>query len=335
MKTIPTQEASNGNDPRNAELLSSFLAYFRRHSLRTDNGTDRATVGRRLNYADGTAVYRYLNIEKWSGGNLAKFEKRLAAFLDNELRLLGGGDLVDDHKSFVIPSVFAFLNHARRGKMISIGHGEAGAGKSCACLLYAAANRSTTVYLHVWEWTSGKGALTAELLKLLEIEPRSSESAAQALARHLRDHEMLLILDDAHALHFSARKFLANLAEYSGVPIALIGNSEIIDQWARVPQHKRRALLKCDVTLDLYDSDTKYNTAEATLNYLMERHLPDLAGNEAVRKEMMRILKTKRSGACGSVVAHAHHTRLMMAGGIKDPLKAFQSAQTRLLNEAA
>jgi DNA transposition AAA+ family ATPase len=330
----PTSETSNGADPRDGELLASFHAYFRRHNLRTDNGTDRATVGRRLSYADGTAVYRYLNIEKWAGGTLEKFEKRLAAFLNNELRLLGGGDLVNDSKSFVIPSVFAFLNHARRGRMISVGHGEAGAGKTCACLLYAAQHRSNTVYHHVWEWTSGKGALTAELVKLLEIEPRAKESPAQALARHLRDRDMMLVLDNAHELKFSSRKFLADLADFSGVPIALIGNVEIIAQWARVPQHKRRALLKRDVTLDLYDDNAKKNTAEATLGHLMERHLPDLADNAAVRREMMKILQTKRSGACGSVVAHAHHTRLMLAGGITDPLKAFQSAQTQLLEAA-
>lgn len=331
----PTPEASPGADPRDSELLASFHAYFRRHNLRTDNGLDRATVGRRLNYADGTAVYRYLNIEKWGGGNLAKFEKRLAAFLSNELRLLGGGDLVNDSKSFVIPSVFAFLDHARRGKMISVGYGEAGAGKTCACMLYTAAHRSSTLYLHVWEWTSGKGALTAELVRLLDIEPREKESPAQALARHLRDREMMLVLDNAHELKFSARKFLADLADFSGVPIALIGNVEISAQWARVPQHKRRALLKRDVTLDLYDENAKYNTADATLTHLMERHLPDLADNNDLRREMLKILTAKRSGACGSVVAHAHHTRLMMAGGIKDPLKAFRSAQTQLLSEAA
>lgn len=344
MKTKLIQENSAGakpevqkptGDPRSEALVKGLAAYFARHGLKTASQHDRSTVGRALGYGDGTAVYRFLNIEKWDGGNLAKFETRLEAFLQNELRLIGGGELVNDPESFVIPSVFAFLDHARRGRMVNVGYGEAGAGKTCACKLYAAANRSTTCYIHVWEWTSSASAVVAEIMKTLGLETLGKEKPAQRLARHLRDNEMMLIIDNAHELNFSARKMLADLIEFAGIPVALIGNEEILEQWKRKPQHKRRVALKRDVTLDLYDEDEQTNTVSTTLNYLMDQHLPELAANKDVRRKMMGILKTRRSGACGSVVMHAHHTKIMISGGIKDPLEAFRAAQEELLSDAA
>lgn len=324
-----------GNDPRTEDLVKGLSAYFKRHRLNPDSTTDRATVGRGLGYADGSTVYRYLNIEKWDGGNLTKFETRLEAFLENELRLIGGGELINDPESFVIPSVFAFLDHARRGRMVNVGYGEAGAGKTCACKLYAAAHRSTTCYVHVWEWTSSASALVAELMTTLQLEAKGKETPTRTLARHLRDKEMMLIIDNAHELNFSARKMLADLVDFAGTPVALIGNEEIIDQWRRKPQHKRRVSLKSDVTMDLYDAEEQSNTVSKTLDYLMMRHLPELAANKDVKRKMMSILKTRKSGACGSVVMHAHHTKIMMQGGIKDPLEAFRAAQEQLLSDAA
>jgi hypothetical protein len=321
-------------DTRNADLLQELQNYFRRSGLDTDSQKDRALVGKRLGYADQTAVYRFLTEGKWQG-DLRKFETRLSSFLANEIRIEGGADLVDDPKAFILPSMFAFLNQVRACGMINIGAGAAGTGKTCACRLYAAKHKSNTIYAHVWAWTAGKTTLARELVTSAGIERRRGENHAAALSRHFRDKQVMFVIDNAQRLTASARNWLADFLDYTGASIALIGNPEISDQWSRVDQHSRRVGLNRNVSIDLFDEDATRNTSKITVSYLLRQHLPEVAENETIRDEAMKLVTQPKSGSCGSFVQHARLTRLMMAGGITDPVKAFKSAATQLLKAAA
>lgn len=320
-------------DARNTDLVEELRNYFRRSGLKTDSQVDRAIVGKRLGYADQTSVYRYLTDGKWQG-DLRKFETRLGSYLANELRIEGGADLVDDPRSFILPSMFAFLNQVRACGMINVGFGAAGTGKTCACRLYARQNKANTIYAHVWAWTAGKTTLARELVTSAGIERRSGENHAAALSRHFRDKQVMFVIDNAQRLTASARNWLADFLDYTGASIALIGNPEISDQWSRVDQHARRVGLHRDVSIDLFDEDAARNTSAVTVNYLLKQHLPEVASNPTIRTEALKLVTQPKSGSCGSFVQHAKLTRLMMAGGITDPVKAFKSAATQLLKAA-
>jgi hypothetical protein len=313
--------------------VEDLRAYFKRAGLDPEKQRDRAIVGRRLGYDDQTAVYRYLS-GKWQG-DLRKFEKRLTSFLANELRLEGGGDLVDDPKAFILPSMFAFFNQVRACGMINVGHGPAGTGKSCASRIYRAKHKDNTVYTHVWAWGCGKAALARELCRSAGIEPRRGELPTVALARHFRDGQMMFIIDNAQRLTASARNWLADFTDYTGAPVALIGNPEISAQWSRVDQHSRRVGLHRNVSIDLFDEDERRNTSATTVDYLLSQHLPTVAGNKTIRTEALKIITGPKTGSCGAFVQHARLTRLLMEGGITDPVKAFHSAATQLLKVAA
>lgn len=325
--------APSGSDPRNAELVTRLKAYMHRQGL-ADNTRDRTLLGKRLGYADGTAVYRYLAAKP--EGDLAKFEKRLTAFLDNELRIEGGGELVKDPASFILPSVYSLCNATRKHGRISIGSGPAGTGKTCGCRIYANEHKSNTLYLHVWAWTAGKGKLAAELIRFSGVTIGKKESPESALARHFRDSQTMLILDNAQRLTNSARNWLADFYDYTGTPIALFGNPEIEQQWARVDQHHRRIGLRRDVSIDLFDDNKEMNTAKATADHLIRLHLPEGEGNPGVKKKVLQILSTKGSGACGAVVSHTRLAHLMIERDASlDPVKALDLAATQLISAAA
>lgn len=325
--------ATSGSDPRNPELVARLQGYMARQGLK-DNTQDRAILGKQLGYGDGTAVYRYLAGKP--EGDLAKFESRLTAFLDNELRLEGGGALVTSDDAFINPSMFAFLNQVRKHCRIGVAHGPAGIGKSCACRAYTAAHKSTTLYVHVWSWASGKGGLARELAKFAGVKAKG-EAVEIALARHFKDRQIMLILDNAQRLTNSARNWLADFFDFTGTPIALVGNPEIEAQWSRIDQHTRRIGLRRDVSVDLFDSKPERNTAKATATHLLRQHLPEAQGNTAATRKVLELLTRKGSGACGAVVSHASLARMMLTAPgsqITDPAQALDLAATQLLSAA-
>lgn len=322
-------------DPRNPELLRSLRLHMERAGLDPAKMRDRTVLAKRLGYQDGTQLYRYLTDGKWAG-DLAKFEKRLESYLSNELRIEGGGELIDDPKTFILPSMFAFLNQVRKHGHIGVAHGPAGVGKTCACRLYAAKHKDTTLYLHLYAWTRGRGALARELLKATGLKAPRGDSIEATLARHFRDSGIMLILDNAMRLTRHSRDWLQDFLDFTGISIALVGNPDIITQWAAVDQHRRRVGLKRDVSLDLFDTEREHNTSENTVLKLLARHLPEGANDKEVKRLAMEIIKTRDSGACGAVVMHATLAHQMLQGGrITAPAEAFKLATTQLIQEAA
>lgn len=324
-----SEQPSNTPDVRNADLVQQLTSYMLRKGMQ-NNTRDRAILGKMLSYKDGTAVYRYLAGKP--EGDLAKFEKRLAAFLDNELRLEGGGELVDDPDSFILSSMFTFLEQVRRCGDIGIAHGPAGTGKSCAVKLYTAKHKKTTVSIHLWKWTGGKGALVNELVKHTGVNVAKNECAEPWLARWFKDNGAMLILDNAQRMTPSARDWLRDFLDFTGIPMALVGNPIIETQFSRVDQHKRVVGLRRDVSVDLFAAESEHNTAKATVQHLLKLHLPEGVHDAAVESKALKLLTKEQSGACGAVRMHCKLARLMLQGGkVATPAKAFDLASTQLI----
>jgi AAA domain len=322
----------------NPELVSRLKAHMASRGLDESKIKHRAIIGTDLGYADQTPVYRFLN-DKWTLGDLGKFETRLVAFLENEMRIEGGAELINDPASFVLPSMFAFLNQVRACGNIGVAHGPAGIGKTCACRIYAAQNKQTTLYLHLVTWKRRQSAIVQSLLKAAGLKAGRGDCKEELLARHLRDNSMMLVLDNAQRLTRHSRDWLRDLLDDYGVPIALIGNPEIIAQWAAVDQHKRVVGLKRDVSVDLFEPGESGQlipgeTAEATVHHLLKRHFPE--GSMTCKSEALKLLTHPGSGAAGALVMHARLASLMLKGGrITDSREAFRLAKTQLIQEAA
>lgn len=322
------------HDPRNAALVARLKTHMRTRGLDVQSTRHRTIIGHELGYKDQTAVYRYLT-GKWTLGDLDKFETRLAAHLENEMRIEGGAELVDDPHSFILPSMFAFLNQVRACGHVGVAHGPAGTGKTCATRLYVSKHKNNTLYLHLYTWTRRQGSIVQRLLKAVGINKiERGECADERLARHLQEHGMMLVIDNAQRLTRHARDWLRDLLDRTGIPIALVGNQEIVRQWAACDQHRRVVGLNRDVSLDLFDQNEAHNTSAATVQHLLKRHFPE--ANAAVKKEALKLLTKEDSGAAGAVVMHAKLARLMIQGGkITDPAEAFRLASTQLIQQEA
>jgi len=334
-----TQAALDAQQARpNPDLVARLKAHMRSRGLDETKIKHRAIIGTDLGYSDQTAVYRYLN-DKWTLGDLAKFETRLVSHLENEMRIDGGAELINDPASFVLPSMFAFLNQVRACGHIGVAHGPAGIGKTCACRLYAAQNKKNTLYLHLVTWKRRQSSIVTSLIKAAGLKVNRGECKEEVLARHLRDNGMMLVLDNAQRLTRYSRDWLRDLLDDSGIPIALIGNPEIIEQWRKCDQHRRVVGLKRDVSVDLIEhgedgQPIPGETAEATVHHLLKRHFPQ--GSMAVKKEALEILTRPESGAAGAVVMHACLADLMLKGGkITDAREAFRLASTQLIQQEA
>lgn len=322
----------------NPELVSRLKAHMVSRGLDETKIKHRAIIGTDLGYADQTPVYRFLN-DKWTLGDLGKFETRLVAFLENEMRIEGGAELINDPASFVLPSMFAFLNQVRACGNIGVAHGPAGIGKTCACRIYAAQHKQTTLYLHLVTWKRRQSTIVPSLLKAAGIKASRGDCKEDLLGRHLRDNSMMLILDNAQRLTRHTRDWLRDLLDDYGIPIALIGNPEIITQWAAVDQHKRVVGIKRDVSVDLIDhaedgSQIPGETAEATVHHLLKRHFPQ--GSVTCKNEALQLLIQPGSGAAGALVIHSRVAKRIIEGGkITDSREAFRLAKTQLIQEAA
>lgn len=324
-------------DKRNPDLVERLKAHFAARGLDETSIKHRSIIGGDLGYADQTAVYRYLN-NKWTLGDLEKFETRLVAHLENEMRLDGGAQLITDPAAFVHPSMFAFLNQVRACGNIGVAYAPGGVGKTCASRLYAAQHKSNTLYLHLVTWKRRQSIIVQSLLKAAGIKVDRGACKEEVLARYLQEKGMMLMLDNAQRLTRHSRDWLRDLLDNTGIPIALIGNPEIIKQWAACDQHKRVVGLKRDVSVDLFESDGEKiipgETSEATVDHLLKLHFPK--SNAAVKRQALTLLTRENSGAAGAVAMHARLADLMLKGGkVTDPAEAFRLASTQLIQQEA
>lgn len=314
-------------DQRNAATLTSLTTYMTGAGL-ASNSRDLETLARRIG-TSGTYLYRYLNND--FRGNLVKFEAALDAFFSEEQVEQQDISAALIAKDFIVESTRAFLRHVREHGFIGVGHGPAGRGKTCASRLYASQNSTTTIYLHVPIWRSGRHDLTRAIAKAMGIT-RSPKGVLidDHLVAKLTGSQRLLIIDNAHRLTESARRWLADFWEETRLPIALIGNPEIEQQWQRNDQHGSRVGLHRDITLDLA---RKPATAKATARHLIHLHLPAAEGDDSVLNDAAQLLT--QFGSCRAVVMRSNLARRILDGGrITNPTEAWQAAKTQLIHAA-
>lgn len=315
-------------DQRNANLVLSLRTYQQANGL-TDSSRDLKALAARMGSSD-TYLFRYLKGD--FRGDLAKFEARLQAFLSGEQveRVEANREIIAE--DFIIAGMRAFLRQVKAHGFIGIGHGPAGRGKTYASKLYAAQNSTTCIYLHVAAWRAGRHQLAHAIARAMQLQRTSKgQSIDEALVAKLTGSDRLVIIDNAHKLTESARRWLADFWDETGLPIALIGNPEIEGQWARNDQHGSRVGLHRDVTLDLVRKDR--STAKATASHLLRLHLPEAAEAPDVVADAAQAVQG--FGACRAVAMRARLARNILAGGrVTDPREAWNLAKTQLINAA-
>lgn len=315
-------------DARNADLIISLRAYQRAQGL-TDSTKDLDTLAKRMGTSQ-TYLFRYLRGD--FRGDLAKFESRIQSFLAGDEGERAEANATIISQDFIIAGMNSFLRQVKAHGFVGIGHGPAGRGKTFATKLYAAQHSTTTIYLHVSVWQAGRHDITRAIARAMQLtRPAKGQTLDEALVAKLAGSDRLIIIDNAHRLTEGARRWLADFWDIAQVPIALIGNPEIEQQWARNDQHGSRVGLHRDVTLDLVRAER--STAKATASHLIRLHLPEASDVPEVISDAADAVKS--FGGCRSVTMRARLAKNILSGGrVTDPREAWHLAKTQLINAA-
>jgi len=201
-----------------------------------ENRWTHARMAAKLNFSS-TRVTKYLNLNKV--GNVAEPDaKRVEAAGKQFLRHVGRLAKIDEalFENSVSQSVAATLRLIRRTGDIGLIHSNGGKGKTSGALLYSRDNPNT-LYMTINQWSGGSCSCMRMLFD--EFRAQSTEewpgniSRADWMAAQLRGTERLLIVDDAELLDISGIKYFFSLHDATGIAIALIGNTVVIEKIQR------------------------------------------------------------------------------------------------------
>lgn len=303
--------------PRNETIAARLFDFQARHGLSDDR------LGRMLG-SSSTYVSRYRN--NVFTGDLPKFESTAEAVMLRH-ELMQGDESEISPAGFCVESVRSFLDLIQQQRQIGAGYGPAGRGKTKASQLYAY-QRPGTIYIHLWDWTARKDLLIAELCRASGIRRAKSDATpTHALVRSLRDSDRLLILDNAHELHPSGRRWLADFHDSTKLPIALIGNPQIVAQWEANDQHASRLGRCVDIT---EITDTK-----STVLHLLKSYLPTASTDRPSQSLALDILRKDKGGAARSVKMHLRlAARILGEAPTTSPAEAIRLAATQLIHAA-
>lgn len=122
--------------------------------------------------------------------------------------------------------------HARQS--IALGYGPGGCGKSAGALALHG-DDSTSILVRVQEGAGSSRYLSHLILAELGERPRSSTFLnLEAIKRRITGSGRLLIIDEAHRMKHSACELIRDLADVCGIPILLLGTTEVSEKLTNV-----------------------------------------------------------------------------------------------------
>lgn len=308
--TAPAAPQASYKKTYDAELRTRLVAYRVEHNL------TNAQLGRELGGVGVTQVSKYLN--GTPEGDVVRLEEAARELLrtaSTRRRVAKG--LFETDASTEINVTCELI---RRTNDIGLIHGPAGAGKTKGIDLYCAAN-ALTLHVTLSKWDSGPGGLEAAIAEQLDEKTRTRRERRSTWMRaQLKGSNRLLIIDNAHRLTRSALAWLFDFHDATQLPIALVGNPEVLELIKENDQQFSRIGVETPVEVE---------SAEAFARNMLRLHCPEHTA------ELLKLAT--------AVVRERGHGRALLkhlllvpefidpAGGI-DARKAFRLAHTRLVN---
>lgn len=119
---------------------------------------------------------------------------------------------------------------------IALGYGPAGCGKSIGADAYHA-DDPASILIRIKAGTQKAAGFVRQLGHKLGIpHAHGLHRNMEAIESKLTDSGRLLIVDEAHRLHFSACECIRDLADVCGIPILLLGTQEVSQRLTKVRQ---------------------------------------------------------------------------------------------------
>jgi len=200
------------------------------------NDWTHGRMAQRLGFS-ATRVTKYLNLDN-PDNRPEPDAKRVQQAAKQFLRHVGRLAQVNEalFANSVSKAVASTLTLIRRSGDVGLIHSAGGRGKTSGALLYCRDNPNT-LFITVKQWAAGSHACGRALFE--EYSASSTEDYPNNLSRsdwlesQLRGAERLVIVDDAELMDITGVKYFMSLNDATGVPIALIGNTQVIDKIVR------------------------------------------------------------------------------------------------------
>jgi DNA transposition AAA+ family ATPase len=256
-------------------------------------------------------------------GVVKDFESRALQLIEGEKkRRVDNTGLI--REGFLVEPMRAFLDTVRLTEDIGVGWNPAGKGKTKGIHVYMEQN-PLTIYVEASVSFSGWRTVRGAVLDQLSNKRLTAgESWDLFLQRKFTDSGYLLIIDNAHLLTQSARRWIAyDWHDKTHCPVALIGNPEIVQQWRADDQLFSRVGLARQIKPDCKAADT----AAAMINLFM----PDAGGDKDLLKLATAVVQAK--GACRALRKHLLLAReIAKTGRYANPAACFRAAHCQLLS---
>lgn len=197
-------------------------------------GVSEAVVSQYLN--DAGCVYP---------GDVSNLELKVVDFLENEARRRASG--VSTVNSSEAEQVRQGLEYIRKTSDAGIILAHSGEGKSRG-LEYYVKNNPTAIYYPTYSWACGKHDAATFMFQVAGQAGYDNRTKREVHAvNKLRGSERLLIVDDAHFLHFTALKWWIDFHQATQMPLALVGTYKLMTFIEIDPQIFSRVGIKWEI----------------------------------------------------------------------------------------
>jgi DNA transposition AAA+ family ATPase len=290
-----------------ADLRAALSAY------KAEQHLTNAQLARQIGVGE-TRVSKYLNGSP--DGDVARLEQNARDVLAAAPARRGVAEsLFETDASIEVATVCELI---RKTNDIGLIHGPAGAGKTSGIDRYCASSPAT-IRVTLSRWDAGPAGLEASICDRLEAPRSRRERRSAWMLRTLTGSNRLLILDNAHRLTRGALAWLFDFWDATRLPIAMVGNPEVLTLIEENDQHFSRIGVVATVQVA---------EPESFAREMLRLHCP------ANERELLK-LATAVAAERGHGRALLKHLLLVpefmaVAGG--DARRAFKLAHTRLVN---
>jgi len=209
------------------------------------NKLTQAAVAKRLGYNEAT-VSRYLAGNYT--GDVKAFESVVEEVLAAEARRQSWENFYVETEGCTLTS--AMLELTREACDVGLVTGAAGLGKTTACNRYATSNKSA-ILITLAEGSGDNWTIIRRLFEAMETRAWTRKSGdltrGEFVMERLKNSGRLIIVDNAQRATLSGLRWLLDLHDYAGVPVALIGNPDVLARLDGSDQLSSRIGLRKDI----------------------------------------------------------------------------------------
>ncbi len=286
------------------------------------DGISLARLSKMLSYS--TSVLSQYLAGKYPGDR-EKVEHRLSDWLRSRARRKNVGvKLIECDAS---EAVMGALDTIRRTNDFGVIHGDAGIGKSSGIELYLD-DYPTSILISLASWARNAAAVESLIFEVIghggwHAKKRDERpSRGQFIADKLRGSNRLLIVDNAHKATPRALESLFDLHSETKIPVALVGNREVLAPIEANDQRYSRVGL---------NEEIKLSNPRKLIRHLVATLAPGFAGLIEDRLEKI----ARQQGRFRAVAKTLILAAQLQEGSGKSPVEAILTAHSKLVRSYA